>query len=445
MANNTPLAYLLRPKTLTHFFGQTHLLKENSALRRAILQKKAHSMILWGPPGSGKTTIAHIISQGENINFVEISAVSEGIKSIRDAVQLAKNSNIMHGFLVLFVDEIHRFNRTQQDALLPHVESGLITLIGATTENPSFALTRSLLSRLSVYKLNPLSEEAQIQILERTLNYLNSNTDAEIKFTQEAKQYLVVNSHGDARYLMNYMESISQCDEKNIDEIKLKKILHNKPPSFDKHGDIFYQQLSAFHKSVRGSAPDAALYWFVRMIEAGCDAKVIARRLLAIASEDIGNADPRALGICLNAWDIYHRVGDKEGYRAIAQAIIYCALAAKSNAVYLAFKAALKDAKASAYMHVPKHLCNMTDELSKKYGLSSGYRYAHDEPHAYTKGQKYFPSALGERCYYKPTDRGLEAKISERLEKYRGWDRDAHEKAKMQKTATEKDKNPKIK
>ena len=444
MTNNTPLAYLLRPKILTHFFGQTHLLKENSALRGAILQKNLHSMILWGPPGSGKTTIAHIISQGENINFVEISAVSEGMKSIRDAVQLAKNANIMCDFFVLFVDEIHRFNRTQQDALLPHVESGLITLIGATTENPSFALTRALLSRLSVYHLYPLSEKAQIQILERTLDYLRSSLGVGISFTQEAKQYLVVASHGDGRYLMNQMEFIAQCGEKNIDKTKLKKILHDKLPSFDKHGDIFYQQLSAFHKSVRGSAPDGALYWFARMIEAGCDAKVIARRLLAIASEDIGNADPRALSVCLNAWDIYHRVGDKEGYRAIAQAIVYCALASKSNAVYLAFKAALKDAKESAYMHVPKHLCNATDALAKEDGLGHGYRYAHDEPYAYAKGQKYFPSTLGEHHYYQPTNRGLEAKIAERLAQYRKWDKEADEKL-TRKTATEKSKNPKTK
>jgi putative ATPase len=315
---------------------------------------------------------------------------------------------------VLFVDEIHRFNKSQQDAFLPHIESGLITLIGATTENPSFELNRALLSRLRVYILNSLNAQELSVVATRAIEY------RKISFEDDGSlDSVIAASGGDARRLINIIEQLSQGDDKPLNKKDVSKILQGKISAFDKGGDIYYQQLSAFHKSVRGSSPDGALYWMARMLVSGCDAKVIARRLLAIASEDIGNADPRALQITLNAWDVYERVGDKEGNRAIAQAAVFCACAPKSNAVYKAFNEAMQAARETGDLEVPAHLCNASTKLMEELGYGEGYRYAHNEPDGFSAGQTYFPEAMGEQIYYQPTDRGLEIKIGEKLKQLR--------------------------
>ena len=410
-----PLADKLRPKTLDDFSGQAHLLSEHHPLKQAINNRQLHSMILWGPSGVGKTTLARIIADQVEGNFVQMSAVLDGVKELRLVVESAKKFQNIGQPTILFVDEIHRFNKAQQDGFLPHLESGLITLIGATTENPSFELNRALLSRASVYVLNALGHADLLEILERALT-LNALQIDDV----QAKQQIVAASGGDARRLINIVEQIVLAQLSVLDVKSIGQLLQNKISSFDKGGDIFYQQLSAFHKSIRGSSPDGALYWMSRMLVAGCDPKVIARRLLAIASEDIGNADPRALTITLNAWDVYERVGDKEGNRAIAQAATYCAVAPKSNAVYKAFKQAMEEAKATADLPVPKHLCNAPTKLMADLDFGKGYRYAHDEKDGFASGQTYFPEALSERQYYQPTDRGLEIKIREKLKQLRG-------------------------
>ncbi len=408
-----PLAEKLRPKNLDDFFSQKHLLNDAHPLKQAISNKQLHSMILWGPSGAGKTTLARIMCDQVDGYFAQMSAVLDGVKELRSIVENAKKYQNIGQKTVLFVDEIHRFNKAQQDGFLPHIESGLITLIGATTENPAFELNSALLSRLSVYTLEEIDEHGQLQILNRSLDYVGLNIDDELK------QKIVDFSSGDARRLINIVEKISQANLKHINSKTIEQFLQDKVASFDKGGDEFYQQLSAFHKSVRGSSADGALYWMARMLVAGCDPKTIARRLLAIASEDIGNADPRALEVTLNAWDIFNRVGTKEGNRAIAQAAVYCAVAPKSNAVYKAFNQAMSEAKQSGDMDVPKHLCNATNELMQDRGFGAGYRYAHDEPNGISIGQTYFPEELGERQYYLPTDRGLEIKIGEKLKQLR--------------------------
>ncbi len=410
-----PLAENLRPQTLDDFFGQTHLLNDTHPLKQAIDRQQLHSMILWGPSGTGKTTLARIIANQVDGHFAQMSAVLDGVKELRAVVENAKKFQNIGQKTILFVDEIHRFNKAQQDGFLPHIESGLITLIGATTENPSFELNRALLSRLSVYVLNSLSAQELSQILERAL------THEQLEIHDQAVSAQIINaSSGDARRLINIVEQIALAKLTNLDVQSVGQLLQDKIGAFDKGGDIFYQQLSAFHKSVRGSSPDAALYWMARMLVGGCDPKTIARRLLAIASEDIGNADPRALEITLNAWDVYERVGDKEGNRAIAQAATYCAVAPKSNAVYKAFNQAMIEAKATADLAVPKHLCNAPTQLMNDLGYGEGYRYAHDEKEGIAQGQTYFPEALGEQQYYAPTDRGLEIKIKEKLDQLRG-------------------------
>jgi len=410
-----PLAENLRPQTLDDFFGQTHLLNDTHPLKQAIDRQQLHSMILWGPSGTGKTTLARIIANQVDGHFAQMSAVLDGVKELRAVVENAKKFQNIGQKTILFVDEIHRFNKAQQDGFLPHIESGLITLIGATTENPSFELNRALLSRLSVYVLNSLSAQELSQILERAL------THEQLEIHDQAVSAQIINaSSGDARRLINIVEQIALAKLTNLDAQSVGQLLQDKIGAFDKGGDIFYQQLSAFHKSVRGSSPDAALYWMARMLVGGCDPKTIARRLLAIASEDIGNADPRALEITLNAWDVYERVGDKEGNRAIAQAATYCAVAPKSNAVYKAFNQAMIEAKATADLAVPKHLCNAPTQLMNDLGYGEGYRYAHDEKEGIAQGQTYFPEALGEQQYYVPTDRGLEIKIKEKLDQLRG-------------------------
>ncbi len=410
-----PLAETLRPQSLDEFVGQAHLLHANHPLKHSIDNKQVHSMILWGPSGTGKTTLARLICQQIDGHFAQLSAVLDGVKELRNVIENAKKFQNIGQQTVLFVDEIHRFNKAQQDAFLPHVESGLITLIGATTENPSFEVNTALLSRLSVYVLEPLTAQDLTQILQRALAH-ESLTLAD----EEAQNSIISASGGDARRLINIVEQIALAKLDNLSAQAIRKLLQEKISVFDKGGDIFYQQLSAFHKSVRGSSPDGALYWMARMLVGGADPKTIVRRLLAIASEDIGNADPRALEITLNAWQVFERVGEKEGNRAIAQAAVYCAVAPKSNALYKAFNQAMVQAQETSDLPVPKHLCNAPTELMNDLGYGVGYRYAHDEPNAVAQGQTYFPQDLGEQSYYAPTDRGLEIKISEKLKQLRG-------------------------
>jgi putative ATPase len=343
-----------------------------------------------------------------------MSAVLDGIKELRNVIKHAQLYKHQDKNTILFVDEIHRFNKAQQDAFLPHIESGLITLIGATTENPSFEINSSVLSRSRVYILDKLNEEDLSTIAIRAIQ----NQDITLE-DDGSLSMIINNSDGDARRLINIIEQLTEVTNKTLNKNDIVKTLQEKVSNFDKGGDIYYQQLSAFHKSVRGSSPDGALYWMARMIVSGCDPKVIARRLLAIASEDVGNADPRALQITINAWDVYERLGDKEGNRAIAQAAIFCACAPKSNAVYSAFNQAMKAANDTSDLEVPIHLRNASTSLMEELGHGKGYRYAHNEPDGFSKGQDYFPEEMGEQIYYEPTDRGLEIKIKEKLKQLR--------------------------
>jgi putative ATPase len=414
MSTYKPLAETLRPTELKEFVGQQHLLDSDKPIGKAINDNQLHSMILWGPSGVGKTTLARIISSQMGAHFEQMSAVLDGVKELRNIIKHAELYKQNDKSTILFVDEIHRFNKAQQDGFLPHIESGLLTLIGATTENPSFEINSALLSRARVYVLKKLSNE-QLEIIA-----LRAMKEQQISLQSDGSLALIIeNCDGDARRLINIVEQLANSSGKPLSQSDVIKILQKKLSSFDKGGDIFYQQLSAFHKSVRGSSPDGALYWMARMIVSGCDPKVIARRLLAIASEDIGNADPRALQICVNAWDVYERLGDKEGNRAIAQAAVFCACAPKSNAVYRAFNSAIEAAKESNDLEVPIHLRNAPTNLLEELGHGKGYRYAHDEPGAISKGQSYFPEEMGERIYYEPTDRGLEIKIKEKLDQLR--------------------------
>jgi len=414
MSTYKPLAETLRPTELKDFVGQQHLLDSDKPIGKAINDNQLHSMILWGPSGVGKTTLARIISSQMGAHFEQMSAVLDGVKELRNIIKHAELYKQNDKSTILFVDEIHRFNKAQQDGFLPHIESGLLTLIGATTENPSFEINSALLSRARVYVLKKLSNE-QLEIIA-----LRAMKEQQISLQSDGSLDLIIeNCDGDARRLINIVEQLANSSGKPLSQSDVIKILQKKLSSFDKGGDIFYQQLSAFHKSVRGSSPDGALYWMARMIVSGCDPKVIARRLLAIASEDIGNADPRALQICVNAWDVYERLGDKEGNRAIAQAAVFCACAPKSNAVYRAFNSAIEAAKESNDLEVPIHLRNAPTKLLEELGHGKGYRYAHDEPGAISKGQSYFPEEMGERIYYEPTERGLEIKIKEKLDQLR--------------------------
>ena len=414
MSTYKPLAETLRPTELKDFVGQQHLLDSDKPIGKAINDNQLHSMILWGPSGVGKTTLARIISSQMGAHFEQMSAVLDGVKELRNIIKHAELYKQNDKSTILFVDEIHRFNKAQQDGFLPHIESGLLTLIGATTKNPSFEINSALLSRARVYVLKKLSNE-QLEIIA-----LRAMKEQQISLQSDGSLALIIeNCDGDARRLINIVEQLANSSGKPLSQSDVIKILQKKLSSFDKGGDIFYQQLSAFHKSVRGSSPDGALYWMARMIVSGCDPKVIARRLLAIASEDIGNADPRALQICVNAWDVYERLGDKEGNRAIAQAAVFCACAPKSNAVYRAFNSAIEAAKESNDLEVPIHLRNAPTKLLEELGHGKGYRYAHDEPGAISKGQSYFPEEMGERIYYEPTDRGLEIKIKEKLDQLR--------------------------
>ncbi len=419
---NQPLAAKMRPRSLSDFVGQQHLLKPGMPLYEAIALGKPHSMILWGPPGIGKTTLAQIIAHTAKAQFINLSAVMSGIKEIRDAI---KHAQLATQPTILFIDEVHRFNKAQQDAFLPFVEDGTITFIGATTENPSFELNNALLSRARVYQLKPLEHAELLQIIAHTLaDAVHGFGNKQIDFAPALQEQLVIAADGDARRLLNLLDlAIDFGDQKGnhitITSAVISKVLTESLRRFDKGGDIFYDQISALHKSVRGSSPDAALYWFARMLDGGCDPLYLARRVVRMASEDIGNADPRGLQLALNAWDAQLRLGSPEGELAVAQAIVFLACAPKSNAVYVAFEAAKRDAQQYGSLPVPQHICNAPTKLMRKIGNAKGYRYDHDEPNAIAGGQTYFPEKMGEQVYYEPVDRGLEIKIKEKLAKIR--------------------------
>ncbi len=419
---NIPLAAKMRPQHLNTFFGQTHLLAPGMPLYEAITQGKPHSMILWGPPGVGKTTLAKIIANTVAARFVSISAVMSGVKEIREAIREAQLSSQN---TVLFIDEVHRFNKSQQDAFLPFVEDGTIIFIGATTENPSFELNNALLSRARVYQLKALDEQELLKIISNSLaDSDNGFGNKIIEFAEHLRKQLVRHADGDARRLLNLLDlAIMYGDQLHnkvtITDDVILKVLTESQRRFDKRGDLFYDQISALHKSVRGSAPDAALYWFARMLDGGCDPLFIARRVVRMASEDIGNADPRGLQLALNAWDAQQRLGSPEGELALAQAITYLASAPKSNAVYTAFKAAMQDAQQNGSLPVPQHICNAPTKLMRDIGNGHGYRYDHDEPNAISLNQSYFPERMGEQIYYNPVERGLEIKIKAKLDKIR--------------------------
>ncbi len=421
-----PLADRLRPRTLDDVVGQTHLLGPGKPLRLAFEAKKPHSMILWGPPGVGKTTIARLMAQAFNAEFIAISAVFSGVKDIRDAVQRAELELQQHGrHTILFVDEVHRFNKAQQDAFLPYVERGLITFVGATTENPSFEVISALLSRAAVYVLQPLSDAELGQLFDRAKGRATNG----LEFSETARQRVIGYADGDARRLFNMLEQIATAAAKanrhDIDETLVRNTLTQNLRRFDKGGDAFYDQISALHKSVRGSSPDAALYWLTRMLDGGADPLYIGRRIIRMAVEDIGLADPRALRIALDACETYERLGSPEGELALAEAAVYLAVAPKSNAAYLAYNSARELVANDKSRPVPEHLRNAPTKLMKELGYGRDYRYAHDEPEAYAAGENYFPDNMDALRFYDPAPRGLEARIRERLEHLRELDRKA--------------------
>ncbi len=425
-----PLAAKLRPQTLTEYCGQQHILGEDKPLRTALEMGAAHSMIFWGPPGVGKTTLAKLIAHHVDAHFITLSAVLSGVKEIRMAVEQAKQHAAQSGRkTILFVDEVHRFNKSQQDAFLPYIEDGTIIFVGATTENPSFELNNALLSRARVYLLRALEVEDILQVLDRALTDKEKGYgERNIKISEAMVKQLAVAADGDARRSLNLLEIAIDLAEKQDDGSELinsevlEEVLRSTGRRYDKQGDLFYDMISAFHKSVRGSSTDGALYWYCRMLDGGCDPLYVARRLVAIASEDIGNADPRAMQVVLSAWDAFERVGPAEGERAIAQAAVYCAAAPKSNALYMAFNQCKADVREQPTYEVPEHLRNAPTSLMKDMGYGAEYRYAHNEPDAYAAGEVYLPPEIADQQWYHPEPRGLEIKIGEKLRHLREKD-----------------------
>jgi len=424
---HVPLAERLRPKTVDEVVGQRHLLGEGKPLATALRAGRPHSMILWGPPGVGKTTLARLMAKAFNAEFIAISAVLAGVKEIREAVERARLARDQYSrATIVFVDEVHRFNKAQQDAFLPHVESGLFTFIGATTENPSFEVNGALLSRAQVYVLESLSLEDLDRLVERGF-------EAEgLDSTAEARKRIAEFSDGDGRRALNLAEQVAQAArvdaKRGVDVDYVNAVAQRAGRRFDKGGENYYDQISALHKSVRGSDPDAALYWLVRMLDGGVDPRYLARRMVRMASEDIGLADPRALEVAINAAEVYERLGTPEGELALAECVIYLAVAAKSNAVYVAYNQARAFVAQDGTRPVPLHIRNAPTKLMKNLGYGKDYRYAHDEDEGYAAGESYFPDGMERPSWYQPTGRGLEAKIREKLDHLRALDREADKK-----------------
>ena len=423
-----PLAARMRPTSLDDYVGQTHLVGPGKPLRKAVEQGQLHSMILWGPPGVGKTTFARLLANVGNLSYETLSAVLSGVKDIREVVERARNRKQSHGQdTLLFVDEVHRFNKSQQDAFLPHIEDGTFIFVGATTENPSFELNSALLSRTRVYVLKNLEHDDILQLLARALDDENGFA-GNLAVAPDVRETIAEASGGDARRALNILEisaDLAEPDEQGHNRVTartLEQVLQTSLRRFDKGGDVFYDQISALHKSVRGSSADGSLYWLCRMLDGGCDPLYIARRLVRIASEDIGNADPRALQITMQAWDAQERLGSPEGELALAQAVTYIALAPKSNAVYKAFNQTMADVRQDPDYEVPVHLRNAPTKLLKSLGHGDEYRYAHDEPDAYAAGECYLPEPIHQRRYYQPVNRGLEIKLAEKCQRLEAMD-----------------------
>jgi len=430
-----PLAARMRPRNLSDYLGQDHILAPGKALRTALEEGMPHSMVLWGPPGVGKTTLAKMIAELCDANFEVLSAVMAGVKDIRAAVDRAKMAQAQSNRkTLLFVDEVHRFNKAQQDAFLPYVEDGTVIFIGATTENPSFELNNALLSRVRVYVLRSLDEDSIVGLLKRALTEPEKGYGKRhIQIADEMLANIARAADGDARRSLNLLEIAvdlgeQQGDQTTITDATLQEVLQESTRRFDKGGDVFYEQISALHKAVRGSSPDAALYWCMRMLDGGCDPIYIARRVLRMASEDIGNADPRALDIALSAWQTFERLGSPEGELAIAQAVVYLASAAKSNAVYQAYNLVKAEVKSGLSYEVPNHLRNAPTQLMKDMDYGMEYRYAHNEPNGYAAGENYMPEELHDEQYYFPVERGLESKIKQKLDYLRELDKSSDQK-----------------